>query len=57
MDPEYGWYSPGISHFYLLLKEQYEKGDMVFKMVDFTRGGEHYKAALGCKKRIVNNGI
>lgn len=51
MDPEYGWYSPGISHFYLLLKEQYEKGDMVFKMVDFTRGGEHYKAALGCKKK------
>lgn len=51
VDPEYAWYSPSISHLYLFIKEQYEDNEHIFKVLDFTRGGERYKEDMGgCKK-------
>ena len=46
---KYAWYSPSVSHLYLFLQEQYEAGNKDIIALDFTRGGERYKADMGGK--------
>ena len=53
VDKEYEWYSPNISHLYLLIEEYYQNQDGRIRVIDFTRGGEGYKKTIGCTQRPV----
>lgn len=52
VDPEYTWYSPSISHLYMFIEEMYNNDNVIFDVLDFTRGGERYKEDLGAKKNL-----
>jgi len=55
VDKEYEWYSPNISHLYLLIEEYYQNQDGCIRVFDFTRGGEGYKKTIGCTQRPVSS--
>lgn len=55
VNKEFEWFSPAIHQLYLFIKKQYEEGVLFLKTIDFTRGGEKYKYALGGKEIPVSS--
>lgn len=55
VEPEYAWYSPSVSQFYLFLRAECENHERGIRAVDFTRGDEKYKLQLGAEPQFIWN--